>query len=310
VSEIIQKIIANTGLSEEDINKKILDKQHELSNLVSREGAAYIVAKELGLDLIGQVKVMEIKDITSGAKNLSISATVFRIFPVREFEKDGKKIKVANLFLSDSSGIIRMSLWDEQTELLKGLKEGNVVEISGAYSKNDWHGGVELRLEKMGRIKVIGEVKIGSERISISAIKEGKNYEVRAALLHLFESSPFYEICPQCGSRVKEKKCAKHGAVEPKYAMVVSGVMDDGSANMRIVFFREQAEKILGMSTEQAKQKKNLFDGLQCLGKEFIFFGRVRKNLMFERNEFVVQSFKEIDVKEECNKLLNSFAMK
>lgn len=307
MSDIVQKIIDNTGLSEEDVNKKILEKQRELSNLVSREGAAYIVAKELGLDLIGHAKphATEIKDIASGAKNLELSTTVFRIFPTREFEKDGKKIKVASLLLSDNSGSIRLSLWDEQTELLKDLKEGSVLEISGAYSKDDGRG-LELRLEKRGRIKITGEVKIGTERISISEIKEGKNYEVRAALLQLFESSPFYEVCPQCGSRAKDRKCARHGAVEPKYAMVVSGVMDDGSGNMRIVFFRENAEKILGMSTDEAKQRKNIFENL-WLGKEFVFTGRVRKNQLFERNEFIVQNFREVDVKLEINSLLNSF---
>ncbi len=310
MSEIVQKIIASTGLSEDEINKRILEKQRELSNLISREGAAYIVAKELGLDLIAASQpatFKEIKDIAAGMKNVALRGTVFRVFPAREFEKEGKKIKVASLFMSDNSGSIRMSLWDEQADLAKEIKEGNVLEISGAYSKDDNRGGVEVRLGKRGRIKLVGEAEIGTKRTEIAKLKEGVECEVRAAVLQLFESSPFYEVCPQCGLRAKEKKCTKHGLVEPKYAMVVSGVMDDGTGNLRIVFFRENAEKILGLSTQDALQKKNLFEGLQCMGKEFVFTGRVRKNQLFERNEFVVQSLSEADTKDEIGRLLNSF---
>ncbi len=310
MSEIVQKIIASTGLSEEEINKRILEKQRELSNLISKEGAAYIVAKELGLDLMAASQpatFKEIKDIAAGMKNVALRGTVFRIFPAREFEKDGKKIKVASLFMSDNSGSIRMSLWDEQAELAKEIKEGNVLEISGAYSKDDNRGGIEIRLGKRGRIKLVGEAEIGTKRTEIAKLKEGVECEVRAALLQLFESSPFYEVCPQCGSRAKDKKCPKHGTVEPKYAMVVSGVMDDGSGNMRVVFFRENAEKIIGLSTTDALQKKNLFGSLPCIGKDFIFIGRVRRNQLFDKNEFIVQNFKEVDAKEEIGRLLNSF---
>ena len=51
---IVLKIMETTGLPKEDINMKIVDKQAELSGLVSKEGAAYIIAKELGLDLLSQ----------------------------------------------------------------------------------------------------------------------------------------------------------------------------------------------------------------------------------------------------------------
>ena len=49
--EILKKIVEKTGSSEDDIKKKIAEKQRELSNLVSKDGAAYIIAKELGIEL-------------------------------------------------------------------------------------------------------------------------------------------------------------------------------------------------------------------------------------------------------------------
>lgn len=49
---VIQNIVSVTGLTIEDVKKRVLDKQKEFENLISEEGAAYIVAKELGLKLV------------------------------------------------------------------------------------------------------------------------------------------------------------------------------------------------------------------------------------------------------------------
>ena len=60
---IVNKIKEKTNLKEEEINRKVIEKQQELSNLVSKEGAAYIIAKELGLDIFPKTKRrLEIKN--------------------------------------------------------------------------------------------------------------------------------------------------------------------------------------------------------------------------------------------------------
>lgn len=318
--EIIQKIIEKTGLSSDAVQKKILEKQMELSNLVSLEGAAYIVAKELGLDLIEKAqKRLEIKNVVPGIRNLNLSGRITRVFEPKEFEKNGKKSKVASVVLGDSSGSIRLTLWDEQTHIAEQLKPGLAIEIFGGYTREDNRGGAEIRITKRGGVKILEEsalpkiedLEIKKTQASLADVKEGNSYVIRAAILQVFETEMFYEVCPQCGSRVKEPefKCVKHGTVKPSYAMVLSGVIDDGSWNIRAVFFKDVAEKILGMKTEDAlKQKNILFEKFQdALGTEFIFTGRVRRNQMFDRLEFIVADVKPVNVEEEINKLINSF---
>lgn len=315
LEQIVEKIVSVTQQTKEDVNKKILEKQRELSMLVSVEGAAYIAAKELGLDLMERTHHrLEIKNIVAGMRSLNLTATVIKTLPVREFERNGKKSRVASIMLADASGTTRLSLWDEQTDLLQQIKENTVVEIKGGYTREDNRGGIEIRLGRQGTIKQTEQaplkIEIKTENVSVSAMKEGGTYEARAALLHVFESNPFYEVCPQCGSRVKmpEFKCAEHGLVRPAYAMVVSGVMDDGTANMRVVFFRESAEKIIGMKTAEALAKKDkLFESIGSLGREFVFAGRVRKNQLFERLEFITQDVRQTNPKEEAAKLLKEF---
>ena len=70
---ILQKIIDKGGLTKEEADKRIVDKQSELSNLISKEGAAYIIAKEMGIELFPQKaqtqRRLEIKNILPKIRN-------------------------------------------------------------------------------------------------------------------------------------------------------------------------------------------------------------------------------------------------
>lgn len=321
IETIVNKIIKKTNLTNEEINKKILEKQQELSNLVSKEGAAYIIAKELGLDILPKTKRrLEIKNVVPKLRNLNLSARVVKVFEPKEFKRKDKIGKVANIILGDSSGTIRLSLWDQQTEIVEKIKPGMAVELFGAYTRGDRIGGVEVRLGTRGGVKVLEESDIPPlEEISkkatmdknIANLKEGSSGEIKAALVQLFETNVFYEICPECGTRVKKENekfvCEEHGEVGPKYMIILSGVIDDGTGNIRAVFFRENALKLIGMDIDDAlKIRDSFFENINVLGKEFVMFGRVRRNKLFNRLEFVINNIRETDVEGEINKLINN----
>ncbi len=319
-NELLKKIIEKTGLPEDEIQIKILEKQRELSNLVSKEGAAYIIAKELGLDVFTKTKRrLEIRNVVPKIRDLKITARVIRIFEPRNFEKNGKKGKVASLILGDETGNIRLSLWDNQTDIVDQLKPGMAIETFGAYTRENGVGGVELRLGNRGGVRILEECDLPAleklqkpseiERKNIVGLKEGEPAEIRASLVQLFETAIFYEICPQCGSRaVKEGndyKCSEHGKVEPAKTMVLSGVIDDGTGNIRAVFFRDVALSLIGMDIKQALEREDFFENLNVLGKDYIMIGKTRRNKVFNRLEFVVNIVKEVDVIEEVDKILN-----
>jgi len=325
LEEIKEQIKKKAGLSEDAINKKILEKQRELSNLVSKEGAAYIIAKELGLDILPKVKRrLEVRNIVPGIRSLNLSVRVVNIFEPKEFETKGRKGKVASVILGDSSGTIRMSLWDDQTEIVEKLEPGMAVEIFGAYTREDGIGRAEVRLSKKGGVKILKDSDIPpvediersyktEKRKTISDLKEGEFTELRAALVQLFETNIFFDICPECGRGVKEEKdgfkCGEHGKVKPKKAIVLSGVIDDGTGNIRSVFFRDNALRLINMSMEDILSKgDSIFDEVDILGKEFLISGRVRRNKMFGRLEFVANDVKEVNVIDEANKIINNLA--
>ncbi|MFH0928926.1 MAG: DUF2240 family protein [Candidatus Aenigmatarchaeota archaeon] len=320
--EILKKIMDKTKLSDEEVQKRILEKQRELSNLVSKDGAAYIIAKELGIELFEKKaeRRLQIKNIVPKIRVLNIIGRIVRIFPMKEFESKGRKGKVASIILGDESGSVRLTLWDQQTKIIDSIKEGMAVEVFGGYTREDQRGGTEIRLSKTGGLKILEDsdlpevskmsrapTKTGS---TIADLKEGDMTEIRAAVVQLFETNFFYTVCPECGKRVTKDnnyKCQDHGEVEPSKNIVLSGVVDDGTGNIRAVFFRDNALKLIGMGMDEVLEKgDSFFNDLDVLGKEFMITGRVRSNKMFKRLEFVANDVKEVDLESQASKLINN----
>lgn len=332
LKEIVQEIVRVSDLSEEEVNKKIEEKQTELSGLVSSEGAAYIVGKELGVNLLKETKKKElkIKNIVSGMQSVDVVGRVVNISEKRDFEKGGRKGSVVNVVLGDETGTIRLSLWDKEIDLLNtlGIKENGVLKVTNGYVKEDNRGNNELRLGKFGKIeKVEGkdiavpkgeDIERDFEKVKVKDIndlRENEYSEVRASLVQLFRRNPFFEVCPKCETRVEKTGdawvCKEHGNVEPKYQLVISGVIDDGSGNIRAVFFRDLAEKVLGKKTEELKElvskeadPLSLYEKLDVLGEEFVIGGRAKMNQFTERMEFVANGVESINVEKESENLL------
>ncbi len=314
MKDIIEKISSETGMSEDDIQERIEEKKIELSGLVSDEGAAYIIARELGIT-IRKVQRLTIGNIIAGMQNVDAIGKITRLYPIKEFDKDGKKGKVASATIGDETGTIRMSLWNEEVDKLSGFKEGDVVHVRGFVKEGLF--GPELRIGKYGSVsksdEVISDVmkrEMRYERCHIAELAEGQHRQIRSPIVQVFDGNIFYEICPVCKARAKEWKCPEHGDIQPEYGLIISGIADDGTGSIRIVAFNDAGEKIIGMSKFDAKRlfdiKKKTSAVIEKvpLGKEFLIDGRVNKNALFDRLEFVVSNISAVDAKKEIEMLI------
>ncbi len=218
LEDLISKISGESGLEKEKVRDLIQEKQRELSNLVSPEGAAYLVARELGVEIREEPKKLEIKNVVPGMRNLVLEAVVKNVF-VREYEKDGNRGKYASVFLQDGTGEVRMVLWNEQVERYP-LKKGDRIRIDNGFTvEND--GKPEIRLGT-GRIEILEQ-----------------SGDVKAVVIQKFTPGKF-RVCPVCKASVKER-CHDRDPVERTY---VSAILDDGERCFRAVFFGDQAEKL------------------------------------------------------------------
>ncbi len=94
---------------------------------------------------------MKIVEISVNQNRIDIEAKIIEVSPVKEFSKFGKIGKVCTAILEDDSGKIQLTLWDEQTEL---VKKGDKVKITNAYVK-EWQGEKQLNTGRYGAIEIL-----------------------------------------------------------------------------------------------------------------------------------------------------------
>ena len=110
--DIVTKIKEKTGLSEQDITSKVEQKCTQLSGLVSKDGAAHIIANELGVKLIESGGRQKIKDVIAGMRSVEILGKVTQIYEAKEFKRsDGTPGKVGSFVLGDETGTLRIVCW-------------------------------------------------------------------------------------------------------------------------------------------------------------------------------------------------------
>ena len=75
----------------------------------------------------------------------SVAGFVTGLGEVREFQRDdGKAGRVANIYISDDTGRIRVALWGDHVDLIQGLDLGWRAEIIDAQAKSGWNDELEL----------------------------------------------------------------------------------------------------------------------------------------------------------------------
>ncbi len=320
LSELKEKIVASGKINSEELENKIKAKINELSGLISEEGAAHIIANELGVELVDQNKSkLKIKEIYAGMKNVTTVGKVVRKFEVREFAKGDSTGKVCSLVVGDETGTIRVVFWNEQVDLLKEVKEDDTVLVRDAYVREN-NNNREIHLGKYGELEVnpegekVGPVKESNsfERKKIGELKEGEeNAEIMGTIVQVFDPR-FFHVCPECNKRAMESEggflCTTHNQVQPKLAYVMNVILDDGSGNIRAVLWKNQTNHLLGKTEEEIsayKENLALFEDVktELLGEQYKLMGRVKKNEMFDRLEFNAQLVNKVKVEEELARL-------
>lgn len=303
--KLVEKISKLSGAGVDEIERRVEAKKAKLSGLISREGAAQIVAAEMGINLDRQR--LKISELVQGMKRANIIGKIIGISPVREFNKNGRAGKVVNLVVADESSNVKTVLWDTNHISLvenQKIKIGDIVDIANGNVRNG-----ELHLGSFSDIKLSSEKIEGDiivERIfeakKLKDVQAGQKLKIRAFIVQIFEPR-YFEVCPECGKRAIEGECKVHGKVEGKKRALLNVVLDDGTGTMRSVIFGENINS-LGLideeifSLEKFDAKKN-----SLLGEEKVFFGNVRNNALYNTNEFNIEKIENVNLDEVIKEL-------
>lgn len=305
--QLIGKISEYAKLNSDEIERRVEAKRAKLSGLVSKEGAAQIVAAELGINF--DKERMKISELVQGMKRANVIGKIIMLSPIREFNKNGRQGKVAGFTLADESSNIRVVLWDtNHISLIETgkIKEGEMVEISNANLRNG-----ELHLNSFSDIKqskeqmniVVTKKMFNSKKLS--EIKAGEGLKTRAFIVQAFDPH-YFEICPECRKKVNEGECAMHGAVSPLKRAIMNVVLDDGNETLRAVVVGENIN-LLGLQDEEIFSLEKFAESKgKLLGEEKVFSGNVRQNQMFGNLEFSIEKVEDVSADELIKELTSN----
>ncbi len=319
--DMVVKIKEKSGLSDEELQGKIKAKIDQLSGLVSKEGAAHIIANELGVKLIENSG--KIKDVYAGMRNVEVTGKVQQVYELRQFSrKDDTAGQVGNFLIADETGFLRVVAWNNQANVLNELEKGTIVRISAGYARDN-QGRTEVHLNDQSKV-VLNPNGVTIEALDAPVVKrkaikdlaENDNHiEILGTIVQVFDPK-FFELCPQCHKRAQENEgaftCQNHGTVQPNTSFVMNIFLDDGSENIRCVFFKDQALQLLNKPEETimaVKTAPETFEQykLDLLGNMLKVQGRVKKNTFFDRLEFSAQKvFLNPNPEEEIARLQNA----
>ncbi|MFH1326615.1 MAG: DUF2240 family protein [archaeon] len=298
--KILEKIAKSAEIEKEELERRIEAKRAKLSGLISKEGAAQIVAAELGISFDNEK--LKINELLSGMRKVNVVGKIIRLFPVRTFTtKKGDEGKVANLILADDTSNIKVVLWDtNHISLIENeeVKEDSVIEIlNGGMRDNEIHLGSFSEFKKSSETfdSVITEKVVKDKKIVDFRISDGAR--TRAFIVQTFEPR-FFHICPECRKKVVSGTegfvCAEHGKVIEEKRALINVVLDDGTETIRAVAFHDVL-KDLGL-TDFENTESLISQRASLLGKEMIFSGDVRMNKFFNNLEFIIDEIKETDL--------------
>ncbi len=265
--------------------------------------------KKLKLPKLPEIKELyKINEITTELKGFNSVARVLQVFEPREYGGSGGKL--VSMIVGDETGTIRVVMWDEKSEIAASLKKGDAVKIKNAYAKKNLSEVPEISIGKYSEISITDEKVAPLEKIeksmieekNISDLKDGDfNVKITGEITDIDETRRItFRTCPECKKKVQnlggEWFCEACGDITPVENLVVSATVKDKTGDIKIVVFKENAEKILGMDVAEVmniigeedehapvKQRKP-----QIIGKKVSLTGKVRFSDFSEQLEFVV----------------------
>ena len=264
----INKIIEETGLSRNEINDMMEEKKKELKGLISEEGALFIIAKELGVDVKDENKELlndfeiNVSDIDHNMKNLTLIGRIKEIYNIHKFNKnDGGIGYVGSFLLHDNTGDIRVVLWDEQTKIFEdpNFEINELVKILNGSAKKGKYGGTEINIGRYGK------VILSPDDIDYKKYPKIKLTTTEISVIDLSLKSVSIE-----GKVIQKSSIREFTRKDGTLGNVGSLTMLDSTGSVRVTFWNEDTKKLNEIKTDDMMLITNLTPRLNTLDSKTI----------------------------------------
>ena len=96
---------------------------------------------------------MEIKELQTGQGNVEVEATIKELEETKEFDKYGRKLRLRSAVIEDSSGSMKLTLWNDDVDK---YNVGDKILVKNGYV-NEFQGEKQLTSGKLGTIEKAGQ---------------------------------------------------------------------------------------------------------------------------------------------------------
>lgn len=329
--KLLEELSSKSGKEKSELETLVEEKTSELSGLVSEEGAIYIIANDLGVKLGGgssggssdkpkkESNLVKVEDINEARKPVSFNCKVAKKYDLVTFNSDSGEGKVQSLLVGDETGIIRVVFWNENVESLEDISEGDILNISNAFSRENTNNNrIEVHFSQYSEFEKNPEgveitlpqyraENIDFTQKNISDLEENdRNVKIRGIIAD-FDIPRYYLGCPHTYKKVFQDEgkyfSPSHGEVEPIKVPIVNLIVDDSSGTISTVAFRDRAESLLNLSSENIISLSEDIDDYKehsnkVIGKTVELGGNVNINNMTGDLQFLVNAILESNIED------------
>ncbi|ELY56630.1 single-stranded DNA binding protein [Natronolimnohabitans innermongolicus] len=197
---------------------------------------------------IGDVQAMDthtVDALSLGLSNVNLVGLVLDTDSVRTFDRDdGSEGKVSNLVLGDSTGRVRVTLWDERADLATEIDPGTTVEVVDGYVK-ERDGTLELHVGNRGAVEEVDEdVEYVPESTPIEDVEIGQTVDLAGVVR---SADP---------KRTFDRDDGSEGQVR-------NIRVQDATDDIRVALWGEKADTDVGPGDEVALGDVDIKDGWQ-----------------------------------------------
>jgi replication factor A1 len=264
--KIIEQILSERPeISREEILEKLEMEKRKTGGFISDKALLRMIAAEFNVEFSHDKALaprLSIRDLIPSLNDVTLVGRVVAVFPPKAFE--GRKSgKIASLLVADQSGILRVVLWNDTTNIMQSgeIKVGQVIRFSHGYTREDRSGKVELHVGEKSEIQINPQsveakdypfidkftVKIGD----LAQTHKNKRVSIIGTVKELFSASTF------------ERRDSSSGKV-------MRFVLVDETGEIAVVVWNEKVDELekvirkgVKLQVVNAKVKKAISKGLE-----------------------------------------------
>jgi replication factor A1 len=189
-ADLVNKLKIGNAVKIQNAYSKLNNFSQKVEMSLGNSSVVDVVNEDAGYEQ----KFLKVDEITDGLNGVNLSGVIIDISDVRTFnKKDGSEGTIGTITVGDSTGKIRVTLWDEKTVYLDEFDFDETVDILNGYSRvNNFSQQVELNIGNRGNITASAKKIQYQEKFdNINDVLPGKSYSVQGRVLEIGELREF-----------------------------------------------------------------------------------------------------------------------